>query len=350
MDLQSKKILVTGVAGFIGGALAVRLMDEGFNVVGIDNINGYYNKNLKQKRIDKITKSNKKNLWKFIKADLKNAQLINKIFQEYKPKIVVNLAAQAGVRYSLESPNSYIESNLLGFTNILEGCRNHKIDHLIYASSSSVYGGNKSIPFHENHPVDHPLSLYAATKKSNEMLAHSYSHLFQIPSTGLRFFTVYGPFGRPDMAPMIFANSILTKKTINVFNNGDMFRDFTYIDDVVEAIFKCCLKKPFSNKNFYNSQPEPSTSFAPHMIFNVGSSKPINLLDFIEKLEFELGIKAIKKMKGMQPGDVKSTYADISKLQSWIDYIPKTSFDEGIHNFADWYKEYYFSNYYENSS
>ncbi len=349
MDLQNKRILVTGVAGFIGGALAGRLIDEGFNVVGIDNINGYYNKNLKQKRIDRITKRDKKNFWKFIKADLKDAQLINKIFQEYKPKTVINLAAQAGVRYSLESPNSYIESNLLGFTNILEGCRNHKIDHLIYASSSSVYGGNRSIPFQENHPVDHPLSLYAATKKSNEMLAHSYSHLFQIPSTGLRFFTVYGPFGRPDMAPMIFADSILSSKTINIFNNGDMFRDFTYIDDVVEAIFRCCLKKPFSNKYFYNSEPDPSTSFAPHMIFNVGSSKPINLLYFIEKLEFELGIKAIKNMKGMQPGDVKSTYADITKLKSWIDYIPSTSFDEGIHNFADWYKEYYFSNYYKDS-
>ena len=348
MDLQSKKILVTGAAGFIGGALSGRLIDEGFNVVGIDNINGYYNKNLKQKRIDKITKKNEKNLWKFIKADLKDAQLINKIFQEHKPKIVINLAAQAGVRYSLESPNSYIESNLLGFTNILEGCRNHKIEHLIYASSSSVYGGNRSIPFHENHSVDHPLSLYAATKKSNEMLAHSYSHLFQIPSTGLRFFTVYGPFGRPDMAPMIFADSILSNKTINIFNNGDMFRDFTYIDDVVEAIFRCCFKKPSSNKYFYNYEPEPSTSFAPHMIFNVGSSKPINLLDFIEKLELELGIKAPKEMKGMQPGDVKSTYADITKLKSWIDYVPNTSFDKGIHNFADWYKEYYFSNYYKN--
>ncbi len=347
MILKNIKILVTGAAGFIGAALVERLLVDQIHVIAIDNFNDYYNPLLKKKRVDNIERKDKYKLCKFINVDLKNKDNLNQIFEDYKPHIVVNLAAQAGVRYSLENPNTYIESNLLGFLNILEGCRYHDVEHLVYASSSSVYGGNKKMPFSENNNVDHPLSLYAATKKSNEMLAHSYSHLFQIPSTGLRFFTVYGPFGRPDMAPMIFADSILNGKPINVFNMGDMSRDFTYITDIVEAIYKCCFKKATSNNKFYANQSEPSTSFAPHMLFNVGSNNPINLLRFIEILERELGVKAIKKMKPMQPGDVKSTFADISKLNKWINYQPNTSFEEGINLFASWFKDYHKSTYYK---
>ena len=349
MILRNKNILITGVAGFIGYAFAERLLEEqNIQIIGIDNINSYYNPLLKQKRIEILNKKDKNNLWQFFKVDLNDKTKLNKIFEKYNPDLVVNLAAQAGVRYSLENPYTYIESNLLGFLNILEGCRNYKVEHLIYASSSSVYGGNRIMPFNENHSADHPLSLYAASKKSNEMLAHSYSHLFQIPSTGLRFFTVYGPFGRPDMAPMIFADAILRKKPIDVFNDGDMSRDFTFISDVVEAIYRCCLKKPIPNKNFYEKEPEISTSFAPHRIFNVGSNNPINLLKFIEILESELGVKAIRKMKPMQPGDVKSTFADVSLLNEWINYEPLISFEEGIYYFANWFKGYFDSDYYKN--
>ena len=347
MSLKNKNILVTGAAGFIGHGFIERLLkEEEINIVGIDNLNSYYNPLLKQKRIELLYQKNIDKRWKFFKVDLKDTFKVDEIFQKFNPDIVINLAAQAGVRYSLENPQTYIESNLVGFLNILESCRKYDIEHLIYASSSSVYGGNKIMPFNEKHSVDHPLSLYAATKKSNEMLAHSYSHLFQIPSTGLRFFTVYGPLGRPDMAPMIFADSIINSKPINVFNDGNMSRDFTYISDAVEAIFKCCLKKPGPNKSFYENQPEPSTSFAPHRIFNVGSNKPINLLKFIEMLESEIGLKAIKKMQPMQPGDVKSTYADISKIKAWTNFQPKTSFQKGIHLFANWYKVYISSDYY----
>ena len=235
----------------------------------------------------------------------------------------------------------------MGFLNILQGCRNSKVEHLIYASSSSVYGGNKITPFEECNSVDHPVSLYAATKKSNEILAHSYSHLFQIPMTGLRFFTVYGPMGRPDMAPMIFADAILRRQSIDVFNNGEMTRDFTYIDDVIDAIYKCCLKTPYPNINFHQKQPEPSTSFAPHRIFNVGNNNPTNLLDFIELLESSLGSKAIKKMKPMQPGDIQETFADINRLKKWINFSPKTSLNSGLLKFASWYKEYFNSSYYQ---
>ena len=342
---NKKKILVTGAAGFIGSEIAKRLLSEGFEVIGIDNLNGYYNPFLKQKRVKTIEETDQNNCWRFLKVNLENAKKINKIFYEYKPNIVINLAAQAGVRYSLENPISYIESNIVGFLNILEGCRNYKIDHLIYASSSSVYGGNKITPFNESHSVDHPVSLYAATKKSNEMLAHSYSHLFQIPMTGLRFFTVYGPMGRPDMAPMIFADAMLRGQAINVFNNGNMSRDFTYIDDVIEAIYKCCFKIPYPI-HFLDNHPDPSTSFAPHRIFNVGSNNPINLLNFIKLLESSLGIKAKKKMKEMQLGEVEATFADIELLKNWINYKPKTSFERGIFNFAKWYKEYFDSDYY----
>ncbi len=343
-----EKVLVSGAAGFIGSALIKKLLKEDLKVIGIDNINSYYNPLLKLKRIEKISEVAKDNLWEFHKADISDKEKIDEIFKIHKPNIVINLAAQAGVRYSLLNPMSYIQSNIVGFLNVLECCRNFKVKHLIYASSSSVYGGNIKFPFKENHSVDHPISLYAATKKSNEMIAHSYSHLFQIPSTGLRFFTVYGPEGRPDMAPMIFADSMLRGKPINVFNNGKMSRDFTYIDDVVDAIYKCCFKIPSPNASFYDHNPEPSTSFAPHRIFNVGSNKPTNLLKFIEVLESELGVKAIKEMMPMQPGDVKSTFADISLLEKWINYEPEMSFENGIYNFAKWFKEYFNSDYYKN--
>ena len=348
MTLHKKTILVTGAAGFIGAAMAKKLLCENYKVIGVDNLNDYYNPFLKQKRIKTIEKTDLNNCWRFQRINLEDEKKIDQIFEEYKPNIVINLAAQAGVRYSLENPMSYIQSNIVGFLNILEGCRNYKVEHLIYASSSSVYGGNQLTPFNEAHSVDHPVSLYAATKKSNEMIAHSYSHLFKIPMTGLRFFTVYGPMGRPDMAPMIFADAMLRGQTINVFNNGNMSRDFTYIDDVIEAIHKCCLKIPYPNIHFLENQPNPSTSFAPHRIFNVGSHNPTNLLTFIELLEASLEVKAIKKMKGMQPGDVQATFADIDLLKSWINYEPKTSLKKGILNFAAWYKEYFQSDYYRN--
>ena len=347
MTLKKKTILVTGAAGFIGSAISKKLLSESYKVIGIDNINSYYNPSLKQQRIKTIEHTDQNNCWQFIKVNLENEKKIDQIFEEHQPNIVVNLAAQAGVRYSLESPMSYINSNIVGFLNILEGCRNYKIKHLIYASSSSVYGGNKITPFRESHSVDHPISLYAATKKSNEMLAHSYSHLFQIPMTGLRFFTVYGPMGRPDMAPMIFADAMLKGQAINVFNDGNMSRDFTYIDDVVDAIYKCCLKTPYSNVHFYENEPEPSTSFAPHRIFNVASNNPTNLLNFIELLESSLGVKAVKKMKPMQPGDIQTTFADINRLENWASFSPKVSLHSGILKFALWYKEYFNSSYYQ---
>ena len=347
MNQKKKKILVTGAAGFIGAEIVKKLLCEGFEVLGIDNLNSFYNPLLKERRIKNIEEFNQNNLWSFYKVNLVDTKKIEEIFQEYKPNIVINLAAQAGVRYSIENPMSYIESNIVGFLNILQGCRKNKVEHLIYASSSSVYGGNKITPFNESISVDHPVSLYAATKKSNEVLAHSYSHLFQIPMTGLRFFTVYGPMGRPDMAPMIFADAMLKGQPINVFNYGQMSRDFTYIDDVIDAIYKCCLKIPYSNIDFYKNKPEPSTSFAPHRIFNVGSNNPTNLLYFIELLEISLGVKALKKMRPMQPGDVKSTFADINKLKSWVDFRPKTSLNSGILKFSLWYKEYFNSDYYQ---
>ncbi len=347
MNLSKKKILVTGAAGFIGSEIVKKLLSEGVEVVGIDNLNSYYNPSLKEKRIEIIEEINQNDLWNFCKVNLNNSNNIDQIFTEYNPDIVINLAAQAGVRYSIENPMSYVESNIVGFLNILQGCRNSNVEHLIYASSSSVYGGNKITPFNESNSVDHPVSLYAATKKSNEILAHSYSHLFQIPMTGLRFFTVYGPMGRPDMAPMIFADAMLRGQPIKVFNHGEMSRDFTFIDDVIDAIYKCCLKIPYSNVNFHEARPEPSTSFAPHRIFNVGSNNPTNLLDFIKLLEASLGVTAIKEMTTMQPGDVKSTYADINRLKDWINFSPKTSLNSGISKFASWYKDYFNSNYYQ---
>ena len=342
---KQKKILITGAAGFIGAALTEKMIEKNFITIGIDNLNNYYDVDLKLERLRLIRNKNKNhNFWHFHEISLENKESLNKIFDIYNPEIVINLAAQAGVRYSLNNPSAYINSNIVGFINVLEACRKYKVKHLVYASSSSVYGMNKQIPFNESNAVDHPISLYAATKKSNELMAHSYSHLFNLNATGLRFFTVYGPYGRPDMAPMLFANAILKNQEINIFNNGNMSRDFTYIDDVVEVIYKCCLKIASKDDKFNFFDPDPSISFAPHRVFNVGSNNPIPLLSFIETLENCLGKKASKRFLPMQPGDVKNTFADVSKLQDWIKYTPKTSFKNGIKMFADWYKIYFEKN------
>ena len=343
MNNLKENILISGAAGFIGAALAKKLISCGLNVIGFDSMNNYYDQKLKLDRLKNIDifQNRYQSKWKFHKLNLIEKCSLKDIFETYNPKIVINLAAQAGVRYSINNPESYIENNIVGFNNLLECCREFQIKNLIYASSSSVYGGNQKLPFSENQEVNHPISLYAASKKSNELMAHSYSNLFQIPCTGLRFFTVYGPWGRPDMAPMIFVNSILNKKPINIFNYGNMKRDFTYIDDVVEGIYRCCLKPATPNENFDYLNPDGSSSFAPHRIFNLGNSNPINLSDFIQIIEEELGIKAIKNYKELQPGDVISTAADITKLRDWVGFSPEISINTGIQLFVKWFKDYY---------
>lgn len=339
MKFLNKNILVTGAAGFIGSALVKRLLKDGNSVVGIDNLNSYYSVNLKKDRLKEIKKIqyNSNSDWTFVEQDIADKAII-KIFKKYQFNVVVNLAAQAGVRYSLENPMAYVKSNLDGFVNILEACRENKVSNFIYASSSSVYGNNGLFPYSERHKVDHPISLYAATKKANELLAHSYSHLYNIPSTGLRFFTVYGPWGRPDMAPMLFTKAILTEEKIKVFNNGKNFRDFTYIDDVVDSIIKCCEKPAMKNKNFDRLNPDPSSSFAAHRIFNIGNSSPVNVMDFIKILENFLNKKAKIEFYPEQPGDVIKTGADTSLIEEWINYSPSTSLENGIKFFTDWYK------------
>ncbi len=337
-----KDYLITGAAGFIGAAVAKKLLDNNEKVVGIDNLNDYYDPLLKKLRIEDINKSFKnKSSWNFIESSLEDYKILDKIFKKYRPKIVINLAAQAGVRYSLKNPKSYINSNLVGFANILELCRNYEIKNLIYASSSSVYGSNKKMPFSENDEVNHPISLYAATKKSNELMAHSYSYLFEIPATGLRFFTVYGPWGRPDMAPMLFANAIKNGKPIRVFNYGEMERDFTFIDDIVEGILKCSKKPATRDNKFDPYYPDASSSIAPHRIFNIGCGKPIKLLYFINLLEKELGLEALKDFQPMQQGDVKATFASNLKLNEWIGYNPKITIEEGVKRFVRWYLNFY---------
>tara|TARA_B100000886_G_scaffold340546_1_gene311091 strand:+ start:6957 stop:7979 length:1023 start_codon:yes stop_codon:yes gene_type:complete len=336
-------ILVTGSAGFIGFHLCKRLIRENYEVIGIDNLNSYYEVSLKEAR-NKILNSlsrEKQNKYSFYKGDIADLKFIEKIFQSRKPKIIINLAAQAGVRYSIENPNSYLFSNLVGFFNILECCRNFNIKHLIYASSSSVYGGNQKLPFSETDFVDNPVSLYAATKKSNELMAYSYSHLYSIPSTGLRFFTVYGPWGRPDMAPMIFAKALLNNEPLRVFNHGDMVRDFTYIDDIIESIFRLLDKYPVKKNHYDLEKKKCLENYAPHQIFNIGNSKKIKLMDFIEELEKAFNLKTKKEFLSMQPGDVKSTFADCTKLEKFIDFKPNTSIEKGVLKFVNWYKEYY---------
>lgn len=331
-------ILVTGAAGFIGFHLVQRLLKEGCNVVGIDNLNEYYDVKLKKDRL-KLLSENKN--FVFRKVDIKNKKAVDRIFETYRPSYVINLAAQAGVRYSIENPYAYVDSNLVGFVNILEACRKYPVKHLIYASSSSVYGGNKVSPFSTRHNVDHPVSLYAATKKSNELLAHTYSHLFGIPTTGLRFFTVYGPWGRPDMAYFSFTKDILSGNPIKVFNYGKMERDFTYIDDVVEGIVKLIGRIPTPNENWDETKDDISTSFAPYKIYNIGNNNPVPLMNFISVLESALGKVAKKVYLDLQPGDVLRTYADISDLERDINFKPSTSIEDGLRKFVQWYKEYY---------
>ncbi|CAG9606806.1 NAD-dependent epimerase [Pseudoneobacillus rhizosphaerae] len=330
-------ILVTGTAGFIGFHLTRRLLAEGFHVIGIDNMNGYYDVQLKKDRL-KLLEGNAH--FEFYQLDLSDRDRLYQLFEDKSIPIVINLAAQAGVRYSLSNPHSYVTSNLVGFVNILEACRHYSVGHLIYASSSSVYGANILIPFSTKHSVDHPVSLYAASKKANELMAHTYSHLFQIPTTGLRFFTVYGPWGRPDMAYYSFTKDIIEENTIKVFNNGDMRRDFTYIDDIVEGIVRLLDQPPKYNSEWDRVNPDPSSSYAPYKVYNIGNNNPVKLMDFINVLEKLIGKKAKMEFLPMQAGDVKETYADITDLNKDVGFYPTTSIEEGLAEFVRWYKLY----------
>ncbi len=333
-----KKILVTGAAGFIGFHYVQKLCAAGFNVYGIDNLNDYYDPTLKHARLHEL--SSLRN-FSFEKIDLADNAAMKDYFSRTKPEIVVNLAAQAGVRYSIENPHAYVDSNLTGFMNILEGCRHNDVQHLIFASSSSVYGANTTVPFDEDHGVDHPVSLYAATKKSNEMMAHTYAHLYRLPCTGLRFFTVYGPWGRPDMAYYSFTNKIINGENIQVFNNGDMMRDFTYIDDIVESMVRLIDHVPTPDPNWSPDAPSPKSSDAPYRLYNIGNNNPEKLMDFITYLEDSLGKKANMEMLPMQPGDVYATYANTDDLHDAIGFKPSTPLKEGLEKFAVWYKRYY---------
>ena len=335
---MQKKILVTGAAGFIGFHLAKKLCETGWEVVGLDNLNNYYDVNLKKDRLNLLlSKSN----FKFHKIDLVDREAIKNLFENEEVDYVVNLAAQAGVRYSIENPYSYIDSNLSGFLTILEGCRHNPVKHLIYASSSSVYGANTKMPFSVHDNVDHPVSLYAATKKANELLAHAYSNLYEIPTTGLRFFTVYGPWGRPDMALFIFTKKIAEGKPIDVYNNGKMKRDFTYIDDIVDGVIKLIPSIPKPNPNWDSDNPDSASSFKPYRLYNIGNNQPVELLRFIEVIEDKLCKKAIKNFMPIQPGDVPATYADVDNLLNVIGFKPDTSIENGIGKFIDWFKDYY---------
>lgn len=325
------KILVTGAAGFIGYYVTLQLLSRGDQVIGVDNLNDYYDVSLKQARLDQIVKHPQAANFQFIKLDLADVEATAHLFRQEQFDRVVHLAAQAGVRYSLQNPNAYVQSNLVAFTNVLEGCRHSQVKHLVYASSSSVYGGNTKMPFSEKDTVDTPVSLYAATKKANELMAHTYSHLYGLPTTGLRFFTVYGPWGRPDMSPFLFADAILNNKPIKVFNHGDMMRDFTYVDDIVEGVIRV-LDKP--------ATPQEG-SHVPYRIFNIGNSQPEKLMDFIGIMESAFGKEAEKEFLPMQAGDVKATYADTSALESWVGFKPNTSLKQGIKKFSEWYKAYY---------
>ncbi|MGL5785816.1 MAG: NAD-dependent epimerase [Bacteroidales bacterium] len=347
------KVLVTGAAGFIGYHLADTLIQQGHEVVGLDNINDYYDPNLKYDRLkrcgiqreqiesDTICQSSVHPKFHFIRMDIENKELLAKLFKTERFDIVCNLAAQAGVRYSLENPDAYVSSNVVGFLNLLECCRNYPVKHFVYASSSSVYGMNTQMPFATTDAVDHPVSLYAATKKSNELMAHTYSHLFRIPTTGLRFFTVYGPWGRPDMSPILFADAIVKGTPLKVFNEGRMKRDFTYIDDIIDGVMRVLFSPAEANKEFDTSNPDSSTSSAPYRIFNIGNSSPTKLIDYISTLEEAFGKEANKVMMPMQPGDVVGTYSDITPLANETGYQPQTSLNEGIRKFAEWYNSYY---------
>ena len=337
---MTRTVLVTGAAGFIGAALSQRLLLRGDRVVGLDNLNDYYDPALKQARLREIEAVAPSNAWRFQRMSLEDGDALMDLFAAETPSVVVNLAAQAGVRYSLENPAAYIQSNLVGFGHILESCRHHGVGHLVYASSSSVYGGNRNLPFHERQAVNHPVSLYAASKKANELMAHTYSHLYGLPATGLRFFTVYGPWGRPDMAPMLFARAILAGEPIKVFNHGKMQRDFTYIDDIVEGVLRCCDKPATANPDFDSLHPDPATAAAPHRLFNIGNSQPTELMRFITVMEKAFGREAVKDFQPMQPGDVVATAAETEALERWVGFRPSTSIETGVNNFARWYWTY----------
>jgi UDP-glucuronate 4-epimerase len=331
-------MLVTGAAGFIGSHVALKLLERGEHVVGFDNLNDYYDVALKRARLERLAENSH---FRFIQGDVADITATARLFDGENITRVVHLAAQAGVRYSLTNPHAYIQSNLVGFTNILEGCRHRKVEHLVYASSSSVYGGNQKLPFSEHDSVDHPVSLYAATKKANELMAHTYSHLFRLPTTGLRFFTVYGPWGRPDMALFLFTKAILEGRTIEVFNNGKMRRDFTYIDDIVEGVIRVLDRPAEPDPSFDPMAPDPARSNAPYRVFNIGNNQPVELMAYIEALETCLGQTAIKNFLPLQPGDVPATEADASELEAATGFAPCTPVSEGIKRFVEWYRAYY---------
>ena len=336
-------VLITGAAGFIGYHLSQRLLTEGIPVLGFDNLNPYYDPSLKRARLAQLraTAELTGTPFQLLEAELDDQAAVEAAFSAHQPRRVVNLAAQAGVRYSIENPSAYIQANLVGFGHILESCRHHGVEHLVYASSSSVYGGNTRLPFSEQHSVDHPVSLYAASKKANELMAHAYSDLYGLPATGLRFFTVYGPWGRPDMALFLFTKAILEGRPIQVFNHGRMVRDFTYIDDIVESMVRLLSKPATPDPNFDALQPNPATSWAPHRIFNIGNSKPTPLMDYVEALEQALGLTAEKELLPLQQGDVPATAADTSALENWVGFKPNTPVTQGVLRFVSWYRQFY---------
>lgn len=332
------KVLITGAAGFIGMHVAQILLARGDEVVGVDNLNDYYDVNLKRARLARLSKFPS---FRHVHLDISDRAGMAALFENERPTRVLNLAAQAGVRYSLKNPHAYVEANLVGFTNVLEGCRHAGVEHLVYASSSSVYGGNTRMPFSEHDSVDHPVSFYAATKKANELMAHSYSHLFDLPTTGLRFFTVYGPWGRPDMAFFLFARAILEGRPIDIFNYGKMQRDFTYIDDIAEGTVRVIDRVAEPDQNFKRDTPDASSSWAPYRIFNIGNQQPVELMDYVSALERALGKEAQKNMLPLQPGDVPATSADTTELRNYIDFAPATSVETGMSRFVEWYRDYY---------
>jgi len=332
------RVLVTGAAGFIGSHLSERLLARGDEVLGYDNLNAYYDPTLKEARLARLTP---KEGFSFVRASLEDRAALEAAFDDFKPQRVVNLAAQAGVRYSLENPHAYIDSNIVGFLNILEACRHRGIEHLVYASSSSVYGANRKLPFAVEDSVDHPVSLYAASKKANELMAHTYSHLFNLPTTGLRFFTVYGPWGRPDMALFLFTRKILAGEPIDVFNHGHHTRDFTYVDDIVEGVIRTLDRVPGADPNYDPLAPTPASSLAPYRVYNIGNHQPVELLRYIEVLEECLGRKAEKRLLPLQPGDVPDTYADVEALSRDTGYSPSTPIETGVRRFAEWYRAFY---------
>ena len=332
------KILVTGAAGFIGMTTSLRLLARGDEVVGLDNLNDYYEVSLKENRLKRLTALPG---FRFVKLDVGDRAGMEKLFAEEKFDKVIHLAAQAGVRYSIQNPHAYVDSNLVGFINVLEGCRHNQVQHLVYASSSSVYGGNTKMPFSEHDSVDHPVSLYAATKKANELMAHTYSHLYGLPTTGLRFFTVYGPWGRPDMALFLFTKAILEGRPIDVFNHGNMKRDFTYIDDIVEGVIRVTDRNAAANPEYDPIAADPATSNVPYRVFNIGNNNPVQLLDFIGAIENALGMKAEKRLLPLQDGDVPATYANTDLLNDWVGFVPGTSVEDGVGRFVSWYRDYY---------